>query len=34
MCGRFAQYANPDLYAQQFDLGRVCAATPSATAAA
>jgi putative SOS response-associated peptidase YedK len=28
MCGRFAQYADPDLYAQQFDLGCVCAATP------
>jgi putative SOS response-associated peptidase YedK len=28
MCGRFTQYSDPDLYAEQFDLGRVCAATP------
>jgi putative SOS response-associated peptidase YedK len=28
MCGRFVQYADPDLYAEQFDLGRVCATAP------
>lgn len=28
MCGRFAQYADPDLYAEHFALGRVCATTP------
>jgi putative SOS response-associated peptidase YedK len=28
MCGRFVQYSDPDLYAETFDLGRVCAASP------
>jgi putative SOS response-associated peptidase YedK len=28
MCGRFAQYSDPDSYAEQFALGRVCEAAP------
>jgi putative SOS response-associated peptidase YedK len=28
MCGRFVQYSDPDLYAEQFDLGRICPAAP------
>jgi putative SOS response-associated peptidase YedK len=28
MCGRFVQYSDPDLYANQFGLASVCAATP------
>jgi putative SOS response-associated peptidase YedK len=28
MCGRFAQYSNPEVYASQFDLDSICNATP------
>jgi putative SOS response-associated peptidase YedK len=28
MCGRFVQYSDPDLYAEQFGLGRLCPAAP------
>jgi putative SOS response-associated peptidase YedK len=28
MCGRFVQYSDPGLYAETFDLGRLCAASP------
>jgi len=28
MCGRFVQYSDPGLYAETFELGRLCAASP------
>jgi len=28
MCGRFVQYADPEIYARQFDLDTICEATP------
>jgi putative SOS response-associated peptidase YedK len=33
MCGRFIQYSDPDLYVEEFDLGRVCDASPRYTLA-